>query len=409
MIVLSTVGSLSSRVFVSNGQAPVSKVVVTGIPTPSALVFQGALGQGVIVVASSSTDKLFVLHSGSGTGTYSIGGNFSFDVSPVALVWDSVDGNYYSGNLPGTVLWVDGDYYGIDGSANVPSPVGLTYDQQHDLIFAASSTSNEIYVINASSAAVLSTISVCCTPTSLAYDSENGYLYVAESAANTVAVVNPQNSSIMANITVGSSPQYIIDEGPVLYVANYGSNTVSAINVARDNVETINVSSEPDSIAYNSYNGCYYVTDYGSNAVSEICEGSVAYTIAVGSEPDAVIYDPLEYSILVGNYGSGTISEITTPGAPSLPTTTIQTTLGNTSQSTSSASSSTSTNATAIATASSISSGSSSSTAQTSAVDFVVSPSYLAIIAIVVILISEFGLLAHYMRKRPRKLPRWAF
>lgn len=372
------------------GQELVSKVVAN-VSSPVALLF--SFERGDVLVATPSMDKIFILEH----GTYQVVSNISLSYAPVALAWDTTDGNIYVGVMPGSVTALDGDELNLVGVASIPSPVGLSYDVHHNIVYAVSNTSNNVYVINASSTNIIKTISVCCTPTSLAYNSVNGYLYVAESASNTVAVISPINGSSIANISVGSDPQYILDEGSYLYVANFNSNTVSVIDGLTNNVvESINVGSEPDSIAYNSFNGCYYVANYGSSDVSQICEGSVTSTFNVGSEPDYLIYDPTEWSIIVANYGSGSISEISTPNAPSLPT-------SSTSQATSSTqsvtlSSSTSNESTTTVSSFTTSSDNSSTTSQNKSNEF--SIGYLATISIVVIAFFEFGLLVYFIRKR---------
>jgi YVTN family beta-propeller protein len=371
------------------GQALVSRVVAN-VSSPVALLFSPERGD--ILVASPSTDKIFILeHS-----TYQVVSNISLPYSPIALSWDAIDGNYYAIGLPGSVESLDGDELDLRGSASITSPIALSYDGTHDIMYVLSNTTNTVYVLSALTAEIVRTINVCCTPTSLAYDSVNGYLYVAESGANTVDVINPTNGSTIANITVGSDPKDILDNGPYLYVADYNSNNVSVIDGLTENVtQTIAVGSEPDSIAYNSFNGCYYVANYGSADVSEICEGSVSTTFTVGSGPDYVLYDPTEWLIIVANYGSNSISEISTPNAPSLPTSsTSETTTSIQTMTSSSSNSSTNITSSLSSTTSSINS---SSTTQDDSNGF--PTGYIALISIAVIALSECGILVYFIRR----------
>ncbi len=396
LLVASSYGIASSHIYYNNeptvdylGQALVSRVVAN-VSTPAALLF--SYERGDILVASPSLDEIVILEH----GYYEVVSNISLSYPPISLIWDTVDGNIYVGTMPGSVNSLDGDELNLVGTASISSPIGLSYEDNPNIIYVLSNTTDSVYALNASTTEIIETFGVCCSPTSLAYDSVNGYIYVTESATNTVSVIDPVNGSSVGSVTVGSDPHYILDNGPYLYVANYNNNSVSVIDGQTNKVvQTIVVGSEPDSIAYNSFNGCYYVANYGSADVSEICEGSLTTTFGVGAEPDAIIYDPTEWSMVVANYGSNSISEISTPNAPSLPTsttsettTTIQTTTSNSSILSTNTTSSSSSTALSVST---------SSTTQDNSNGF---PSgYIALFAIAVMGLSECGLLVYFIRR----------
>jgi YVTN family beta-propeller protein len=377
------------------GQSPVSKVVAN-VAAPAALAFSPENGN--ILVASSSYQMITILKH----GTYQDVLNVSLGETPLTIAWDSLDGTIYTSTMQGNVISLDGDTFATMGSASISSPVGMFYDSVRNRVYVASSSSNAIYIINASSTTILNTINLCCSPSSVVYYSGNGYLYATESSSNNVAVVNPVNGSVIASITVGSDPQSIINEGHFLYVTNYNSNSISVIDGQTNTVsETItNVGLNPDSIAYNTYNGCYYVADYGSSSVSQICSGSLVSTISVGSEPDAITYDPSQYSILVANFGSGTISEIPTAGAPSLPTTSSSTSqVGSSSISQSGSSNSSTENISTASSASAASAGNSSSASGVNTSILGMPASYVALIVIIAVVLPEIGVLVYFMKK----------
>ncbi|HEY6535419.1 MAG TPA: hypothetical protein VIY08_06425, partial [Candidatus Nitrosocosmicus sp.] len=78
--------------------------------------------------------------------------------------------------------------------------------------------------------------------------------------------------SVIATINVGDNPWIIAynSANNDMYVANFGSNTVSVINSNNQLVATINVGFSPQAIAYNSVNNDMYLANYRSNTVSVI-------------------------------------------------------------------------------------------------------------------------------------------
>ncbi len=95
-------------------------------------------------------------------------------------------------------------------------------------------------------------------------------------------------------------------------VANFGSNTVSIVTLTSTPTvaTTIPVGIEPSSIALTSNQSYAYVTNFGSDSVSEInlSTHAVTRTIAVGAQPAAVLVDPGGSNLWVG--GLNYISEI---------------------------------------------------------------------------------------------------
>ena len=127
-------------------------------------------------------------------------------------------------------------------------------------------------------------------------------------------IVKPMASnSVINTIPVGSEPVGVAFNslnGDV-YVANYGSNTVTVINDTNKAFDTITVGSSPYAVAFNSLNGYMYVTNAGSDSVSVINgTNKVVGTITVGHVPDGVAFDSLNGYVYVANLGSNSVSVI---------------------------------------------------------------------------------------------------
>ncbi len=157
-------------------------------------------------------------------------------------------------------------------------------------------------------------IAVGTEPEGMTFDSSNGYVYVANYGSRSVSVINGSSNTVTATITVGTDPDaasYDAANG-YIYVTNYGSNTVSVINTANDRVTSVNVGTEPDGVAFDSGTGYAYVANYGSNSVSVIRASSntVTTTVTVGTKPSSAAYDAANGYVYVTNYGGSSVSVI---------------------------------------------------------------------------------------------------
>ena len=98
-----------------------------------------------------------------------------------------------------------------------------------------------------------------------------------------------------------------------IFVANYGSNTVSVISDSNNTViANINVGSSPESVAYDSANGLIFVTNQYPGTVSVISDSNntVIANVTVGAFPSGIAYDSGKGKIFVANSDSGTVSVI---------------------------------------------------------------------------------------------------
>jgi len=108
----------------------------------------------------------------------------------------------------------------------------------------------------------------------------------------------------------------------LVYVANFGNNTVSVINSNKNVVvDTIHVGAEPESMQISADRKWLYVANYGSNTVSVIdtFTDQIEKNILVGVQPTSILINPNGKQIYVINYnisinpvtGSGEIGKST--------------------------------------------------------------------------------------------------
>jgi len=110
---------------------------------------------------------------------------------------------------------------------------------------------------------------------------------------------------------------------PVAWVANYGSNTVTPVNLAtRRAGSPVPVGSEPRAVAATPDGKVVYVADSGGDTVTPISvsTGKPGRRIVTGSAPWALAVTPDGRTLLVANSGSGTVTPVTVatgrPGTP---------------------------------------------------------------------------------------------
>ena len=143
-------------------------------------------------------------------------------------------------------------------------------------------------------------------------------LYIASYLTEKVYAIN-QTALKTTPIPVGIKPLgvAITLDGKWVYVANQGSNSVSVINTATNNVTaTVPVGSEPYEVALDPHGKRVYVTNEVSNSVSVIntATNNVTATVPVGSHPTGVAVTPDGKKVYVANHNSykGTVSVINT-------------------------------------------------------------------------------------------------
>ncbi len=165
-------------------------------------------------------------------------------------------------------------------------PPGPCYPQSrgaitvHDQPKGIALVNSELYVANYGSNAV-SVISTTGGPSFLinnvpgangvAFNPDQGYVYVSNRDTNKVTIIRVSDRLIMGTIDVGSLPNGLAYHSGRLYVANYGSDTVSVITTSNHQVETT-ISGfpidEPSHVAVNPNTGRIYVSNHGSGRVS---------------------------------------------------------------------------------------------------------------------------------------------
>lgn len=127
----------------------------------------------------------------------------------------------------------------------------------------------------------------------------DGQVWVANYGSNTVSVVNPTTPAVARTISIGSGASPIdvaVGSDGTAYVANFGSSTVSVIAPGATTVtRTVSLSTDahPNAIAVGP-DGSVYTSNFSPDTISRIAAGStsVTTTVATGSGPRDVLAGP---------------------------------------------------------------------------------------------------------------------
>ena len=240
-------------------------------------------------------------------------GNFlpANGVDPVALAFDSADGDLYVADQGSASVTV------IDGWTNtvidsIPLsfwPKVIAYDPANETIYVGANSTNNLTAINNTTVVgafdLWNWTGVDCGPTALAYDGANNYLYEA-CPGGTVLAFSLENETY-SYVSVGAGPYALAVDNATdtIYVANGGSNSLTVIDGATQSVtQSIAVGVDPDGLALDSSNGTVYVSNYGSGNVTVFNSTTLASvtSIPLGANPTALTYDSaLGYVWVVDN------------------------------------------------------------------------------------------------------------
>jgi YVTN family beta-propeller protein len=144
-----------------------------------------------------------------------------------------------------------------------------------------------------------------------------GHAFVNNFGSNTVSVIDVTTDTVVKTIPVGPGP------GPILfspnftkaYVGNFNANTVSVIDSAAMSVSrTVTVGSGPCNFAFTPNGAKAYVTNFNSNSVTvlDVNTDTVLKTVVVGAGPCALMASPNGALVYIANMNAGTVSVIDT-------------------------------------------------------------------------------------------------
>ena len=351
---------LALLVLVSSSQpfAHAQQVVATAKDGGSAYAIAYDPAKSEVFVANYLNNTVTVLSDSSNAvvATINVGGG------PDALAYDSGKGEVFvADSVDGTVTVLSDANNAVVATVPVGvGPQGMAYDSAKGEVFVsfggnfASSIPSGISVISDATNSVVATIAVNQTAQvegqilttnleGIAYDSGKGEVFVANYGLDSVLVISDSNNSVVATVPVGSYPfglAYDPAKGEV-FVANSNSNFTTVISDATNKaIVNVTVGEDPGDVAYDPSSGQVYVTNaegtsYVEGTYSGTSDGTVSIisdatdkvvgNVTVGIQPAGIAYDSGKNEVIVLNVGSDTLSVISEGSAAASTTTTSKT------------------------------------------------------------------------------------
>lgn len=214
--------------------------------------------------------------------------------------------------------------YLVTTNPTVASPGAIAYDSVNRSLYVPSSSGNGISVFNASNGYI--TLSIKTSSSGAYYSPVDSYVYISNSSTNKVLYVSTLTNTLKGSISVGSSPGAIIggavigteysalggvpNGGQNIYIANYGSNTVTVLN-SGSVVATITLGgSSPSALTFDPSNKEIYVAESGAVTVINDSSPKDIKNITISGTLDGIVYDPVNGEVYVLDSTTNSISVI---------------------------------------------------------------------------------------------------
>lgn len=195
-------------------------------------------------------------------------------------------------------------------------PVFVTYDPTNGSVYVLAGNTSIIYEINDTT---LKSNKIILPPKTIPYAgafSSNGTFFVTEYNVSNVAEVNLTSDKVIENFSVGLNPDTLSYDSlsSTLYVGNFASNNVSAIDLLTSKISSFSVGSgaNPTATVLDPGNGYLYISNAGSNNITlnNTYTSSTYNSIATGLQPSGMVYDPENGLIYITDFGSNQVTVV---------------------------------------------------------------------------------------------------
>jgi YVTN family beta-propeller protein len=178
------------------------------------------------------------------------------------------------------------------------APEGVAVASTADRVYVGNAGSSSVTIIDAQAEQAIATIGVGNAPRGLALSPDNGRLYVAASGSNRIDVVDTIHKRFEGSVALSDAPFGLAlgENGSQLWVTHpaAGVVTVHSTQVLGAGYSIIPVMSQPFGIVASPDGARVYVANFGSNSVSivDTMAFEVVGTVFVDSGPFALALSP---------------------------------------------------------------------------------------------------------------------
>jgi YVTN family beta-propeller protein len=283
-------------------------VVVAVDPKLDRAVVANSVSNDVSVVDLAS-GKSFTIDVGKGPGDVALRPAPTPNDSNLALVPTSGD----------NLLWVlDLDNQEVAYRLEVgQAPVGVALNPRTGRAVVTNSGSNTVSIVDLGEGKVVDEIDVGKNPRGVTIDTASNRAFVADRGSNDISVIDLSTNQIIRTIAVETEPEAIAinpEAGPsgiavVTTRTAAGQGQLTVINLQNFAITAqIDVQAEPLGVAIHPVTNVAVVRNYGSNTVSlvDVTAGRVTSTVPVGRAPfGTAVHPDLNLGLVVNSGPEG--------------------------------------------------------------------------------------------------------
>ena len=223
---------------------------------------------------------------------------------------------YITNRDSNTVSVIDISGYVVAATVPVGSiPTGIAVNPNGTKVYVTNWGDNTTSVIDTATNTITATVNVGNNPGAVAVTSDGTKVYVVNVGDGTVSVIDTVTNNVIAKVNVGGTGLRgvaVTPDGTKVYVANDRSDadpdTVYVIDTVKNNVTaTVTVGNMAGGVAVTPDGTKVYVANYGSNDVSVIdtaTDNLITNVPAVGWGPGSVAITPDGTKVYVTTYHS---------------------------------------------------------------------------------------------------------
>ena len=197
-------------------------------------------------------------------------------------------------------------------------PHGVTVDSTNRRVYVANHRSNNVTVLDADSLAFLESISLgdAVGPNGLAVMTGTQQVFVAAKFSNSLTAVDtlhPETRTILWHTSTGSQPDGVAlhSQLPLAYVANFGSNTLTAVNLENGEKLDMPAGGQPSFAVFDGVSERLYVSNHLDGSLSVFdWEGHELHHLNLGQGSYGLAFDSNLRRLYMANIDSKTVSVV---------------------------------------------------------------------------------------------------
>ncbi len=229
---------------------------------------------------------------------------------------------YVTNRDDATVSMIDGATFDVlDTVAVGAMPSGIAVAPDESRVYVSNSGAGTVTVLDAASLSVLATVTIGGSPAGIATNLLGSRVFVTDTANDLLYELAGDTGAVLGSFATGDGPVGLVPrdtstEAQLVYTANSGDDTVSAIYLptSSSNVFPFNTGRGPSGIAHSRSLDRLYVSNLNDDTVTVIDSDLDFFiaTIPVGAGPRGIALSDDETRVFVANKDANSVSVIDT-------------------------------------------------------------------------------------------------